>query len=657
MPRSRRKAAASRAQAKGITKDFVKKKERLGRKKRPDNQTDVDVRARQIYLVGGLDEEAVLLASIKKGLTLAQLVTRAAHYSSKTRLSALNGLTKALIATDFAASVHARSDRARVLRIGLTGLQDEDHAVRGAAKALVSAALAQAPKVRPFASLLAATLVACLSHIRTEVQITAAQTVCAIFRDAGVSPFVVFGVRRFIVVKALSDLLVLTKLPKNRTVVLDAILAILKPREELVNASRSVLKKEARPFYYHQLDADGDENELQDVKDDSGLLKEMESVFGELTKRVANITMECLPVHEAKKDNAISSLLFSAARTLHCTISSHNLTKASLKLVSRVLEPWSKERNRHHDRGNVRLVHNYLASCALAVSNWKCAAAYIVLGLDPDVTSIPEGQDQLDPSHDISCSLENATEHLLMSCSDASIRSSVLEAWSTRWYRGIDCGNVYYIAANLSIVKSVIDEFMKCLLGKEPANPELERIGWDILVRLPYVVEQTSACYSNLLCADPVANNEVLVLRRFVHSTLCIVSRATRIVFQLHKNKSAELKDCVKKQLLNISIITTIDKNSVNEYLAVLYYSHAFASSSAMRVLVSLLATNKDVAHEFGLGLLSLIDNHFTEFEQSGAENISLDLFAALTLISEMQTLPDECVYLANRLIERFSCE
>lgn len=664
MPRSRRNAAASRSHSKGVTKDFVKKKERLGRKKRADNATDVSVRSRQIYLPDALDEDLVIDASAKKGLTYSQLVVRAAHYSKNTRQSALNGLTKAILGDDLAASEHARSDRAKVLRIGLNALQDEERAVRDAANALISATLAQATAIRPFVALLSATLVACLSHIRAEVQISAAQTVIGIFSSIQISPAVLFGARLHVVLKALSDLLFTTKSPKNRAVVLDALTAVLRPHGRSTKRL-APLSCNSRPFYYHQLNALNPDDWFGIVQDNSEQSADAKAVYGELTKRVANTVVECLPVHNAKKEKLVAGLLLSAVRALYYTLSSCSPSAEAMKILSRILGSWSKERNRHDDRGNIRLIHNFISSCALDVANWKSAAAFMIPGLDPEIIPIPEGPDQLDSTQDLSFSLEQATYRLLKSCTDISICGNVLSAWTTRWLQGIKEANVYYVASNIALIQFITKEFLEGLSKNGWAYPELQHSGWDVLLRLPYVVSLVVETYSKCLSSNGHSSeSSVRPLCRFVRSSLHIIVQAIKVGNEAHMDKVLELQNKVKNHLLSPGTVSCLDHDSLGDLLAVLYYSRAFASIDALRAFAKLSSKREEAPMRFCVGFLTLIEGQFMEFEQAGSDNVLLDLLAVLSLIIEDEVQSDdphferaqECRSIANRLIERVDC-
>jgi len=314
MPRARRKAA--QAKSGGVVKDFVKRKERLGKKSVRENATNTKIKSRQIYMPGGPDEDDVINSALKRGLTYQQLVVRATHYNSGTRISALNGLSKAILDGSLAASTHARLDGINLVRVSLNALQDDEVGVRNASINLLTSLIKHLKSVKPVAALLSATLMACLSHIRKDVQIVAAQAITSVFDgiDPGdnstfILPVHIFGSKLGDVLIGLANLLPMAKIPKKKAVIINAITAVLRSPASGNHKTKSNTNKKvasagdavAAPFFYHSLDDDiDDEGALEG--DTTFSSEEMKPALNSVTKRVANIVLECLPIHETKKD-------------------------------------------------------------------------------------------------------------------------------------------------------------------------------------------------------------------------------------------------------------------------------------------------------------------------------------------------------------------
>ncbi len=601
MPKSRRKAAASRAKARGgVQKDFVKKKEKLGRKARPDNATNTSVRSRQIYLPQIPDEQEVHDASLRRGLTYEQLLQRAGHYNASTRMSALNGLGRALKEPTLAASAHAAADRANVVRLALKALQDEEAVVRRAAVGVLAAAVLGVT-VRPFARLLAAAWLAGLSHIRTEVQEAAAGAMTAVFRE-GVRPVAVFGSAVEKPLGALAEMLGvggMRNTVKRRVCVLEALLALLEGEKEVARR-REVGKK---VFYWHSMAQD----EEQCVKESMSL--EMGKVLAVIVERVANVVNECLPVHEAKKDKGVIGLLVVAAKCLYMALSMGSVDADARKPVLRMLNSWAKDRNRHQEKGSVHVLHNYLAACALVVEKHEMATSYIEVALAHDV--VVQTVDGI--------SVEVLVEMVFETMVDEEVSRRLLKSWLARWNDQLDGNNMQYIVGSASIVQKVVRKQL------EGGSASRDEVSWGVMSSLPRVIA--------MACVKVEAEwNEFSLDMLKLLGQVCL----------LH---GVDLKPHVLEFLISEQVVKVMDDAMLDQLMPVLYYSCVFVNVAVLRVATAL--------PKLALKLMAVVETHADQFN----ENDAMRAYAFTVALGKKDCEDAELMETALRIQTRFEAE
>ena len=611
MPKSRRKAAASRAKAKsGVQKDFVKKKERLGRKARPDNATNTSVKSRQIYLPQIPDEQEVHDASLKHGLSHAQLLQRVSHYNASTRMSALNGLTRALREGTLAASVHAKSDRANVVRIALAALQDDEAIVRRAAVALLAAVVNGVVTVRPFSKLLASSWLAGLSHIRKEVQEAAACAMTAMFGE-GVRPVAVFGNDVYKPMLALCEMLNapgVRNTAKRRIIILEALVALLEGEQKQGGYRRTKRVGKSSVFFWHSLKQDDDDV----VNTAESASKEMRNILIMVAKKAAMIVTECLPVCEAKKDKSVIVLLLVAVKSLYMALSlSGEVDVRTMKPVVKMLNSWANDRNRHHEKGNVHVVHNYLAASAFLVDKQELAIKYLELALGEDVAMQSVGENAI--------SVEVLVEKALDMNENEDVIAKLLSAWWMRWKQQIDENNMQFVIASAPILSRVITKLLERDEGKSPN--ELE---WNIMSSLPVVIAK--ACVNN--------------------KTKCteFVSEMLKLLGQICLLHGAELRQCLVESLISIEVVKTMNDVMLDDLVPVLYYSGIFLNSVVLRVAT--------MFSKLAVRLLVVIEAHSEKLD----ENEAIYSYAfAMALVKKDDD--DEATEIALRILRRFEAE
>ncbi len=368
-------------------------------------------------------------------------------------------------------------------------------------------------------------------------------------------------------------------------------------------------------------------------------------------------------MHETRKDKAASAMLLAAVRTLYFLASSYRLGKNIVKLMGRVLETWSKERNRQQDRGDVHSIHNFLAGCALCVRDWKVAGAYIGPSLSAELTGLLRTGSTMEKG--LSLSLEALTLEMLRKCEDVRTRTKILSAWMSRWTGAIDAGKLSYATSNPEILTCIVDDFLKDLKEGEWTIPELEVGGWKILMSLPNLILQISGVCRKLM--SPAVGlsqvgvvDQMYVLREFMLSALRLLARASRICFRVRSPQCTEFERIASGKLLEPAILHGLDTDVLEELVSVLYYTKAFATRQAMRALVQSLHIGSQVSLDFSLRLIVVIEANFVQFEEYGHDQIWLDLYAAVSYIinakkpaGQHKQQWDEFIRIAQRLRHR----
>lgn len=635
MPKSRRKVAASKAKSHGVVKDFVKKKERLGRKSQAANATNVSVHSRQVHLPAPTAFDASAEVASKSGLSFDQLIVRCTHYSAGKRMAALNGLARAFAVDDAAASTHVRADHNRVLRIALTALHDDAATVRVAANGVLAAVLSHSPSVSAFAPLLSARLIACLSHIRQHVQLSGARALRAVFCDAGIDPRDVFGENMHTLLAAVADVLDTVKTPKNKNIVLDALANVLaQPAEPVQDEGSSFSSAHTSVFYYHRSNVSSS-GQTQKGGSMSSALAERPEILNDLAKRVVDVIMELLPIHETKRDPAAVGLLLSASRALYCLLSVFRLSDTTSKIVLRCLQKWSKERNRHQDRGDVHSAHNFLAASAICIDEIDLASAYVSSVLSHGHSGVPKTENG--PGKAVHLSVECLALKILQSCQDATkatSRERVLTSWMTQFLSSVRSKKPCISAASTSILSCVIGDFLSCVKEGKWQMPELEEIGWKILILLPQAISEVSTSSADSKTSRKDGG------QHFLGVALVQLARASRLCCRMQSEKMLELRKAAEDFLLAPKLLERLHEDMVGELVAVLFYTKVFATREAIRTVVQAFCVGTLVSLDFALRLLIVLEASLLTMEHE-QEKLLLELYTAASLIiSEGKRLP-----------------
>lgn len=378
MPRSKRKA---NTRGSAPEPDFAKKKPRLGGRAKGSNLTSTSFKSRQVHVPA---QGRAATAVDKSGLTLVELLQRARHYNASTRIAALNGLTRAVHDERAAAYVQAQAQLGTVLATGLDTLCDDTPTVRKAGRETAVLCASRIRSVGPFAKLMAATLNAGLSHVRTELKVDSARAAVEILEAAQVPAEDMFGLEAGNPMEALKELLGVVKGAKGRVVVVQAVAALcggrLKRPEDRKEQTLEKTGGKGRTFYYHQRRANGKGPRLGREADNTGLLSRMSGEdAGELLARITYLGMECLPIAECAKDPGRRELLTATAVALGAVTCKHSLSSSLAKSgLERMLKKWREERRRGGRSGKViAAAERALASAALKCGEVEIAGEYL----------------------------------------------------------------------------------------------------------------------------------------------------------------------------------------------------------------------------------------------------------------------------------------
>jgi hypothetical protein len=516
MPRSKRKAVAARAAAKGT--DFVKKKTKLGKRTRSDTLVDASAaRSRKIYLPPPEKGNVVALnASVgatgkSSGVrrdSLAELVVRARHYNTHARATALTAMARIFSAsekssscrddkgvTSAAAVIAEVPDAAPVLRVGFEALQDDEAGVRIAANLVVISVLRRLTSIRPFSRMIAAQLCAALSHIRVDVRVAGARAVCSIFQLKTFHAAEIFDPRSVNPLPLLTGLLRDITTHKARSVVASAI-AVLSSwsraqdtfsveygrESNVINNFDGLLQSNA-PFYYHC--AQTDRLALMSNADPFAtlpLLMLSADAAASVVVDVANLVAEYLPMYQSAGDSGQRDALLAAARALSTVVCDHSLQLETADVaVERVVKAWSDEQvDGPSPTMSALAIDVSMAEVALVSGAWAVVGRFLTFRMMGE-----DGVGRVGGLAD-SNTLDELAERVMRVSPEDDVRRSVMAAWMTRWT---------VVSKDLSRVGGCVDVLRYVVLSRldearERASERGAVTAWRVVAQLPGIAGQ-----------------------------------------------------------------------------------------------------------------------------------------------------------------------
>lgn len=560
MPRSKRKAA---------TQDFQKKKTKLGRKARPDNFTDTTVRRKQVF-VPDQSRSAEQLSSPHTGLPLVDLLSRTRHHNANTRTAALNALTNALKVTNATAHSALTLAPSPVISAAAFALGDENPSVRTASQNLLLGLWRFVSDVRPFRSFVSTALLACLSHIRLDIRLHSARALISILQARRICAEQLFA-ETANPLESLCDLLSVATGAKSRTIILDAIHALCEYSStnigpDQLETSRERTPSESTPlsnveatlsFYYHR-----PKSTASNSRGTSLCSRLSAQLAATLTSRVANLTTECFPLAETRRDAAKVALLQSATQTLHHVVTM-SVANEDYKPVERALILWAKEKNR----------------ARFSAADVNLARTAIHLGM-------------LDLCHDFlisalkakSCAgdLEVCVAEYMKRCHDGS---QVLETWTTRFEAAAREGNVSFLSRSMGICEVVLE------------REDSDKIAlWQLLTCIPLAVQ---TCTRN----DKNTNVEA---QSSLTGMVNLFTRSYRAQAGLKKDK--DKLDAVVSKLIDVVCTQTaafgLEEKSVDEIVGVVVAAGLITSDAVVSFIGRCFAVKKArLAERFLMGV------------------------------------------------------
>lgn len=596
MPKARRKARAAR----GDGVDFAKKRARLGSKATPSNATSTDVRARQIYLPGAAPSAA------DAAVDVPQLLARTMHYNTNARVSALSGLTRAIVADG-----QTHPERGAVLRAGLRALQDGEAAVRTAGIKLLSAATAQG--AARFAPLIGVSVLACLSHVSADVQAAGARAVTVLGGDAFPDHARVLG--------ALADALARARV-NRRAPLLEALTRILQsaatPSRKATSNASAVPPE---PGVYHRIVwAQG--SLVGKISVNAAALV---AAAVKVATVVSDVVQECFPATEAVKDKTTSRVFDEAARCLYAAVcvfsNSLNSEKPeSIPKLDILLAQWTRQRNKHHVNG-ARDAHTHLAACAIRCQYPEAAARYVAAAL-------AHGNSSGASSSNTNVTLERVAELLLDQDVEDRITERVVTAWAQRWHSAVADGDANYLASSAQLVAAVVAG------GGDEANKALLSIPRAIL----------AACTTPKESRDAAADE-------FVANALRMLASACR-----GKEDTNELRAEILQQLVCDQVIRSVSDKDADELVAVLYYSGQVATHAVAKLLVRIASTDVQGAR-FASRILTLVESLWCQLAED--HKAILEVYAATLALRDITNprrckILAECKQAAHRIVAKF---
>lgn len=430
MTRSKRKAQSQK-------QDFIKKKVKLGKKARAENFTDTTVKQRQIFVPSQAKPHLNSYDTARPltGLLLSELISRTRHHNANTRTNAHNAICNALVEPTAVAHAPANASPAAVIAASAVGLGDEVALVRAAAKNLLLAVLRLVKDARPFQNLIATHMLACLSHIRTDVRLDAAKCLISVLDFRSLSPSDLFH-NSGNPVDALCDLLAAVSKPRARTVALDAISALCETRshgEAVDGSARRLRNAETRRFFYHSTQGYSERAE----KAEDGLIERLsDGAISVLLTRTANICTECLPLFEARRDGAKSHLLTASARTLAALCRSNGSLACSSVAVQKTLSLWTKDESKE----GLQEAQHFLARVGLSMGLYEVTAKYLTVAVR--ARTYMEG-------------LSETTALFLERC-DSGHSGEVAEAWCERFVKAVSRGDGNFVSECMRILSCIV---------------------------------------------------------------------------------------------------------------------------------------------------------------------------------------------------------
>lgn len=669
MGRAKRKAAGVRNAAEGVAKDFVRKKAKLGQAKRAENATDTSVRARQIHVPA---QERAQGEVAKTGLTLPELLVRASHYNANTRLASHNAMAKAV--DDVVALAHAQvvAQPAAVLKAALDAVQDETPAVRAAAVTALVAVLRRIRSVRPFARLLSAQLSAYLSHIRTDIRLTAAHAITRIFALDRFVPTDIFAPDAANPLIALVDLLGAVTKPRSRTTALEAITSLLSASpQSSTGGGRQTPQSGRRPssFLYHRARQRSTSTRgcgAEDVQHKAVVPELLQRLSAKdasaLLVKVVYVVAECLPVSESARDVAQKQTLVVGSRALCSLVCEHSITPASWPPLGRVLNSWAAERNRQHAVGDILSIHNSLAEAALASEAWGVVQVYVVACLNNISTRKKTAEAEV-------TRLDRLTDSVMRRCPDKAVSNRILQAWLRRWQTAADNGHMHYISSSADVLQQVVEDRLRAAAnagagGCDGSGGEGMDI-WGIVDRLPRLIQravsasdgdraqgrgerqrQLSLKGAGSDAADQRCENILLhllgeVCRKHVGSNAAMRERLGRIVTE---------------SLARADVLLRLDGDGLEEVVSALYFTKSVRASPVLKVLVECAHSTGAAAENVTTRLLATIDTVTRPDvkDDDTPREADLALTAALEVISASKNDSRRC---ASRLVTRMQTE
>ncbi|PXF40653.1 hypothetical protein BWQ96_09634 [Gracilariopsis chorda] len=571
MPRSKRKAA---------TQDFQKKKTKLGRKARPDNFTNTTVKHKQVF-VPDQSRSAEQLSSTQTGLPLGDLLSRTRHHNFNTRTAAFNALTNAVKFRN--ATAHSALILAPALGISAAafGLGDETPAVRTASHNFLLSLWRFVSDVRPFRSIVSTALLACLSHIRLDIRLHSARALIALLGVQRISAEQLFA-ETANPLESLCDMLSVTTGTKGRTVVLDAVYAICgnssrnsvahqsqTPSRDRTPRQRTELSsvEATLSFYYHR--PRSTVTNLRGIPLCSRLSVQLATT---LISRVANLTTECFPLAETRRDPAKVALLQSATQTLH-QIVTMSVANVDHKPVERALILWSEEDN--GARFSAPDVN--LARTAIHLGMFDVCREFIISAMKVK-SSVGD--------------FEACVAEYMKGCDDVS---QVLETWATRFETAAREGNMSLLSRSMKICDVVLE--------REDRD---KTVLWQLLTCIPLAVQACTRGRKDISAEAP--SNITGLIDLFSRSYRRLAGR---------KQDEDELEALVRK-LIDVVCTQTaafgLEEKSVDEIVGIVVAAGLITSDAVVSFVGQCFASEKaPLAERFLMGVEAVVMNNGEE--------------------------------------------
>lgn len=425
MPRSKRKASSQ---------DFQKKKTKLGGRARSDNITNTKVKHKQIFVPDQSRPQHELNSTLK-GLSLPELSSRTRHHNSYTRTAAFNAITNAITNANAMAHADIILTPSIALNAAAIGVGDVESVVRNAARNLLLAVWQSLKDVRPFRSVAATALLACMSHIRLDIRLHAARTFsllhqinrqsAAQFFDGAANPL-----------EPLCDMLKVTTSPRSKTIVLDAIFDscdfaknadhTVSNLDQAVSDTTSVSQqRKGSPFYYHRTSVFS--------KQTVSLCSKLPlKITSSLISFIMHVITECFPLSESQRDTNVVNLLHSALNALLALVASTKPIDQETE-ITRLIGLCSRTGNGKR----AKTIQVQLARIAIYVGHFDLCQKYIAEALE---------------SRDSPDGLETCIVEMLEKTENSN---GVMNSWIKRFERASEDKNVSFFRRSLKICDTI----------------------------------------------------------------------------------------------------------------------------------------------------------------------------------------------------------